>query len=406
MLKEGRVYVPKNEKLRVEIIWLHHDTPIAGYGGQWKTIELVTRNYWWPGMTKEVKQYIEGCDQCQKMKNRVEMPAGKLKPNQIPEKLWQYISVNFIIKLPVSKDHDSILVVCDRFSKMSHFVATTEKTTAEELARLFRDNVWKLHGLPESVILDRGLQFAAGMMKKLNKMLGIETKLSMAYHPEIDGQMERTNQELEQYLRMYVNHRQNNWAEWLATAEFTFNNKVHTATKTSPFQVNYGRELRMGFDIRKKGKNEKAEEFVKEMKKRHEETRAVLVKSQEEMKRQADRNRKEVEEYRVDDKVLISTKDFSKELIKRATMKLMEKFIGPYVIRKIVSENAVELELLASLRIHPVVNVRRIVKYREQVEGQKKIQPPSIEIAGKKEYEVEEILDRQERRGKMKYLVK
>ena len=406
MLKEGRVYVPKNEKLRVEIIWLHHDTPIAGYGGQWKMIELVTRNYWWPGMMKEVKQYIEGCDQCQKMKNRVEMPAGKLKPNQIPEKLWQYISVNFIMKLPVSKGHDSILVVCDRFSKMSHFVATTEKTTAEGLARLFRDNVWKLHGLPESVILDRGLQFAAGMMKKLNKMLGIETKLSMAYHPEIDGQMERTNQELEQYLRMYVNHRQNNWAEWLATAEFTFNNKVHTATKTSPFQVNYGRELRMGFDIRKKGKNEKAEEFVKEMKKRHEETRAVLVKSQEEMKRQADRNRKEVEEYRVDDKVLISTKDFLKELIKRATMKLMEKFIGPYVVRKIVSENAVELELLASLRIHPVVNVRRIVKYREQVEGQKKIQPPSIEIAGKKEYEVEEILDRQERRGKMKYLVK
>ena len=406
MLKEGRVYVPKNEKLRVEIIWLHHDTPIAGYGGQWKMIELVTRNYWWPGMMKEVKQYIEGCDQCQKMKNRVEMPAGKLKPNQIPEKLWQYISVNFIMKLPVSKGHDSILVVCDRFSKMSHFVATTEKTTAEGLARLFRDNVWKLHGLPESVILDRGLQFAAGMMKKLNKMLGIEKKLSMDYHQEIDGQMERNNQELEQYLRMYVNHRQNNWAEWLATAEFTFNNKVHTATKTSPFQVNYGRELRMGFDIRKKGKNEKAEEFVKEMKKRHEETRAVLVKSQEEMKRQADRNRKEVEEYRVDDKVLISTKDFLKELIKRATMKLMEKFIGPYVVRKIVSENAVELELLASLRIHPVVNVRRIVKYREQVEGQKKIQPPSIEIAGKKEYEVEEILDRQERRGKMKYLVK
>ena len=210
MLKEGRVYVPKNEKLRVEIIWLHHDTPIAGYGGQWKTIELVTRNYWWPGMTKEVKQYIEGCDQCQKMKNRVEMLAGKLKPNQIPEKLWQYISVNFIMKLPVSKDHDSILVVCDRFSKMSHFVATTEKTTAEGLARLLRDNVWKLHGLLESMILDRGPQFAAGMMRELNKMLGIETKLSTAYHPQTDGQTERTNQELEQYLRMYVNHRQNN----------------------------------------------------------------------------------------------------------------------------------------------------------------------------------------------------
>ena len=127
------------------------------------------------------------------MKNRAEIPAGKLRPNQVPERLWQHISVDFIMKLPVSKGHDLILVVCDRFSKMSHFVAMTEKTTAEGLARLFRDNVWKLHGLPESVILDRGLQFAAGMMKELNKMLGIETKLSMAYHPETDRQTERTN---------------------------------------------------------------------------------------------------------------------------------------------------------------------------------------------------------------------
>jgi len=162
----------------------------------------------------------------------------------------------------------------------------------------------------------------------------------------------------------------------------------------------------MGFDIRKKGKNEKAEEFARKMKERHEEARAVLVKAQKEMKRQADRSRKESEEYRVGDKVLISIKDFSMELMKRATKKLTEKFIGPYVVRKIVSENAVELELPASLRIHPVVNMRRIVKYREQVEGQKKVPPPPVEVAGEKEYEVEEILDKQERRGKTKYLVK
>ena len=289
---------------------------------------------------------------------------------------------------------------------MSHFVATIEKTTVEGLARLFRDNVWKLHGLPESVISDRGPQFAAGLTRELNKMLGIGTKLSTAYHLETDGQTERTNQELEQYLRMYVNHRQNNWAEWLATAEFSFNNKVYIATKSLPFQVNYRKEPRIGFDIRKKGKNEKAEKFGREMKERHEQARAALVKSQKEMKRQADRSRKEAEEYRVGDKVLISTKDFSMELMKRATKKLTEKFIGPYMVRKIVSENVVELELLVSLRIHLVVNVRRIVKYREQVEGQKKIPLSPVEVAGEKKYEVEEILDRQERRGKTKYLVK
>ena len=130
------------------------------------------------------------------------------------------------------------------------------------------------------------------------------------------------------------------------------------------------------------------------MKKRHEEARAALVKSQEEMKRQADRSKKEAEEYRVGDKVLISTKDFLMELMKRAMKKLTEKFIGPYVVKKIVSENTVELELPVLLRIHLVVNVRRIVKYREQVEGQKKIPLPLVKVDSEKEYVIEEILDR------------
>jgi len=146
-------------------------------------VELVTKNYWWPEVTKEVKQYMEGCNQCQRMKNKAEMPVGKLRPNQVPERSWQHISVDFITKLPMSKGHDSILVVCDRFLKMSHFVVTIEKTIVEGLTRLFRDNVWKLHGLLESVISDKGPQFAVGLTKELNKMLGIETKLSMAYHP-------------------------------------------------------------------------------------------------------------------------------------------------------------------------------------------------------------------------------
>ena len=114
------------------------------------------------------------------------------------------------MKLPVLRDHDSILVVCNRFLKILHFVAMTEKITAEELAKLFRDNVWKLHKLPESVILDRRPQFASELMKELNEMLEIEIKLSIAFHPQTDGQIERTNQELEQYLRMYIDYRQNN----------------------------------------------------------------------------------------------------------------------------------------------------------------------------------------------------
>jgi len=183
MYKEGKVYVPKDEKLRTEIIRLHHDMPIGGHGGQWKTVELVTRNFWWPGITKEVKRYVEGCDICQRNKNHIEQPAGKLMPNSILEKPWMHILADFITKLPLAQEYDSILVVVDRLTKMVHFIPTTEKILAEGLARLFRDNVWKLHGLPESIISDRGPQFAAGLIRELNKMLGIKSKLSTAFHP-------------------------------------------------------------------------------------------------------------------------------------------------------------------------------------------------------------------------------
>ena len=296
VLKEGKVYVPKDEELRAEVIWLHHDVPAAGHGGRWKMVELVTKNYWWPGVMRDVGKYVEGCDLCQKMKNRTEELAGKLKLSEVPQKTWSHLTVDFITKLPVVAGKDAILVVYDRLSKMTHFVATTEETSAKGLARLFRDNVWKLHGLPESMVLDRGPQFVAELTKELNRMLGIKMKLLTAFHPQMDGQTEWMNQELEQYLRFFVEHRQKDWLEWLAAAEFAVNNKVHIATKVSPFIANYGKELRMGGDIRRKGKVESTTAFVERMKKVQEEAEAALRKTQEEMKRCADRGRKETEE--------------------------------------------------------------------------------------------------------------
>jgi len=183
VIKEGKIYVLKDVELRAEIIWLHHDVPVAGHGGQWKMVKLVTRNYWWPGITRDVGRYVEGCNLCQRMKNRTEEVTGKLKLSEMPEKLWTHLMVDFITKLPVVAGKDAILVVCDRLSKMMHFVATTEEMSAEGLVRLFKDNVWKLHRLPESVVLDRGPQFVAELMKELNKMLGIEMRLLTAFYP-------------------------------------------------------------------------------------------------------------------------------------------------------------------------------------------------------------------------------
>jgi len=134
MLKKGKVYVPRDEKLRAEVIRLHHDMPVGGHGGQWKMAELVTRNFWWPEVTREVKRYIEKCDICQRNKNRTQPPAGKLMPNLILEKAWTHISTDFITKLPLAQGYDSILVVVNRFTKMAHFIPTTEKTSEEGLA--------------------------------------------------------------------------------------------------------------------------------------------------------------------------------------------------------------------------------------------------------------------------------
>jgi len=243
-------------------------------------------------------------------------------PNTIPEKPWSHILADFITKLLLAQGYDAILVVCDWFSKMAHFIATMEKTSAEGLARLFQDHIWKLHGLLESIISDRGVQFAAGMMKELNNLLGIQMKLSTAYYPQTDGQTERINQELEQYLRVFISHRQEQWPDWLGMAEFAYNNKVHAATKISPFKANYSQDPRMGFEGRRRRKYKIARKFIERMKKIQEEAKAALGKVQEEMKKFADKRQRVGEEYRVGDLVLLSTKDLKWQMKGRRLEKL------------------------------------------------------------------------------------
>jgi len=403
VLKKGKVYVLKDEELRAEVIWLHHDVPAVGHGGRWKTVELVTRNYWWPGVTRDVGKYIKGCDLCQRMKNRTEEPAEKLKLSEVPQKTWTHLTVDFITKLLVVAGKDAILIVCDRLSKMTHFVAMTEGTSVEGLARLLQDNVWKLHRLLESMVSDRELQFVAELTKELNRMLEIKTKLSIAFHPQTDRQTERMNQELEQYLWFFIENRQKDWPEWLAAAEFAINNKVYTTTKVSPFMANYGKELRMGRDIRRKGKVESATEFVERMKKVHEEAEAALKKTQEEMKRYADRGRKETEEWKKGDRVLLSTKDLVFK--ERPSKKLMERYVRLYAIEEVVSSNMVKLQLPSLMRIHPVVNISRIVRYKEQMKRQKKKEGKPVEVEGVEEWEVEKILNKKKMRGVVKYLI-
>jgi len=289
---------------------------------------------------------------------------------------------------------------------MAHFIATTEKTLVEGLTKLFQDHIWKLHGLPESIISDKGVQFAAGIMKELNNLLEIQTKLSTAYHPQTDGQTERINQELEQYLRVFIDHRQEQWPDWLEMVEFAYNNKIHVATKTLPFKANYGQDPRMGFEGKRKGKYKAAGKFIEKIKKIQEEAKAALGKAQEKMKKFGDRRRGKGEEYKVGDLVLLSMKDLKWQMKGRRLEKLTKRFVGPYKVKEIISSNAIELELPNSIKIHPVVNISRVRLYKSQVKGQKKIPPKLVIIEGEEEFEVEKILNKRMVRGKEKFLVR
>jgi len=263
-----------------------------------------------------------------------------------------------------------------------------------------------LYRLPESIISDKGVQFVVGMMKELNNLLEIQTKLSTAYHPQTDRQTERINQELEQYLRVFIDHRQEQWPDSLGMAEFVYNNKIHMATKISPFKANYGQDPRMGFEGRRKEKYKAAGKFVKRIKKIQKEAKAVLGKAQEEMKKFTNRKQGEREEYRIEDLVLLSMKDLKWQMKGRRSEKLTEHFVGPYKVKGVVSSNAIELKLPKSIKIYSVVNVSRVQLYKPQVEGQKKIPLKPVIIEGEEEFEIEKILNKRTVKGKEKFLVR
>jgi len=248
ILWQNRVYVPSNRHLRREIIHLHHDTKSSGHPGRYKTAELILRSYWWPRIHADIRQYVNSCDICQRTKAIRAKPCGTLAPNRIPSHPWQCILVDLITKLPTSQGYDAILVVVDRFTKMIHLIPTYTTLSLEGVARLFRDHVWKDFGIPENIIYDQGSVFVSKFMEALNHLLGIQANPSTAYHPQMDGQTERVNQEVEQYLRVFMNYHQDDWTDWLSLVEFSHNDKVNSSTHHSPFYLNWGRHPRKGVE--------------------------------------------------------------------------------------------------------------------------------------------------------------
>ena len=325
---EERLYIPKGPT-RLRVLQSRHDFPAAGHFGYNKTLELISRDFWWPQMWKEVKEFVLSCDICSRSKNPRHRPYGLLQPLPIPRRPWSSVSMDFITDLPPSNSFDSILVVVDRLTKMAHFIPCKKTSSSEDTARLFLDNVYRYHGLPDDIVSDRGTQFVSKFWRSLFEILKVDIKLSSAFHPQTDGQTERVNQVLEQYLRCTINYQQDDWTEYLPFAEFAYNNTLHASTQQTPFFANYGYHPKLDLWNSVANNNPAAEDFAKQLSELQAMLRLQLQTAQESYKASADKFRNEAPTFKIGDKVWLLRRNIK---TKRPCDKLDYRRLGPFVI--------------------------------------------------------------------------
>ncbi|KAL5596424.1 uncharacterized protein BROUX77_007108 [Berkeleyomyces rouxiae] len=348
------LYLP-NEDLRVRALKNCHDIMPSGHPGQKNTFELLVREYWWPGMRRDVIRYIRNCEVCQRIKSARHSPYGLLKPLTIPQARWTSVSLDFITGLPVSNSFDMILVVVDRLSKMAHFIPCDSSLDAAGFAKLYLSAVYRLHGLPLDIVSDRGSLFTSAFSKALAKLLGIKQNLSTAFHPQTDGQTERVNSILEQYLRGYTNYRQDNWADLLPLAEFSYNDSESSSTMLTPFFANHGFHPRSGREsLPVSVEKGPLRNFVKELDNICQFLKTEITWSRERMTEYANRHKSSAPLLREGDLVWLLSRNIRTT---RPSKKLDFKKLGPFKILRKVSSHAYELALPATMKVHPVFHV-------------------------------------------------
>jgi hypothetical protein len=306
-------------------------------------------------MRTHIRRYVSSCQQCARIKNTTHKPYGLLQPLEIPNRPWQSIAMDFIVKLPPSHGYDSIWVVCDRMTRAAHFVPIRETIDAPELSRLYLDRIFRHHGFPQAIVSDRGSVFVSSFFTELMKICGTKMKPSTAFHPQTDGLTERTNQILETYLRAYCSYQQDDWVDYLALAEFVFNNTTNSSTQQTPFFANSGFHPDFDITITERSTNPSAAELTTRLAIIREELQAELSHSNEYMSKYYNQRHLPAPKFSPGDKVWLLRRNIKTT---RPSEKLDYKKIGPYEIIEKRGKSSYLLKLPSSLkRLHPVFHV-------------------------------------------------
>ena len=409
--RHNSVFVPASPALRSEILKLGHDDPLSGHFGVKKTLELLARSWWWPGMKESVREYVETCPICQRTKVKRHRSYGALQSLPLPSGKWKEVTMDFVTDLPPSRDgsgrvFDSLFVVVDRYTKMAKYIPVLKTITAEQLADVFLEHIVSQFGIPEGIVSDRGSVFTSAFWSQLCYCLRIKRKLSTAFHPQTDGQTERQNQSLEHYFRCYCNYLQDDWVQKKPLAEFAYNNSVHSTTGMTPFFAMYGYHPNVPStvaDDRPEGEVPAAREAAQKVESENKLLAERWRKAVEFQKKWYDKKHTPMH-FSVGDWVMLAATNLRQQ---RPNKKLSDRYLGPFKVIEVVGEQAYKLDLPDKWTIHPVFHVSLLEPYKSRP-GEDPASHPEATLLedGDEWYEIEEILDDRRRRGRTEYLVR
>jgi len=417
MKNNTQVFVPDSRTIKHKLMKEAH----SGHFHIQKTLELLSRNWYWPAMATDVKQHIEKCKRCQINKTSTTRPYGLLQPHSIPDQPWQVISMDFITHLPEFEHngltYDSILTVTCKLTKMVHLIPLNTTASASEVAKLFFQNVVRIHGLPLLIISDRDVKFTSNFWKSLFKSFNTQLMFSSSYHPQTDGQSERTNRTVEQLIRTTVGLNETEWLESLPLIEFTINNAVNSSTGFSPFYLNYNFHPFTPMSVTTHDlsiKNALASTMAMKFHRNISQAQELLAQASNYQASYANKKRREIT-FEVGDQVYLSTKNLRMKI----NAKVKPRFVGPFRITQKISDVVYKLELPNNYTIHDVFHVSLLKPAttddassdsdsddNDSHSSNTEHAHVELEDSDQQLYEVEKILGHRTRRNKHEYLIK